>query len=242
MLAVEQLTRGRVVGRERKLSVDKQTEGKQRKTNWTNYLNLVVASHRCGQSSTKGLADVKAKTNRNTKELNGLLGVVAEKDQAQQKNIQRIENVLVDLRKERTRSATDISNHVREQIAKEMEKTRAVGASAALQSATSEQDDKEKKYWIAWRTLRCWPVAGATTKEMWQGADLFFCETMDLPLNAAAERDIEHIQSAMPGSRRARVQNEIIVIFKEVCVQDYVAPTAIKHLKLIWTAALVMGQ
>ena len=178
------------------------------------------------RSNSKGLAEVKAMTDRHTKELDGLLGVVAEKDQARQRDIQRIENALLDLREERTRSTVDVGNQVREQIAKEIEKTKAVSASAALRPIVSGSDDKEKKYWIARRTLRCWPVIGATTKEMWQGADLFFRETMDLPLNAVAERDIEHIRRAMPGSRRARVQNEIIVVFKEVCVRDNVASYA----------------
>ena len=154
------------------------------------------------------------------KEINALMGVVGEKDRARRNDIERIEAAVEELRKG---SPFDITEKVRSEVAKEVLLSRDA---QRTDESLSNRCNNSEKYWIARRSIRCWPVPGSTVQDIWRGTDIFLRHTMDIPNDTILETDILEVRRIKPGSRRARIQDEVLVRFKDISTRDFVTSYA----------------
>ena len=74
------------------------------------------------------------------------------------------------------------------------------------------------EYEMARKSIRLWPVRGATDEEMWGSVEDFLHDTLAIPLADISENDIEDVTrvvNPMPG-----IKDEVIVLFSSAKVRD----------------------
>lgn len=158
-------------------------------------------------------------------ELLSLRQVVETNDDARREEIRDIREKL------RSVSQSEVMNT----ISKEMDKFKAVASAAAgnglaaraMPTTRREEyaSEREKKYWIARRGMRCWPVPG-TQGEIRRNAALFLKEKLEVEINL--DEDVEFTRRVLTQGRRGQVNKEIIIRFNTVETRDAVAANARK--------------
>lgn len=91
----------------------------------------------------------------------------------------------------------------------------------------------EENYWKCRRSVRCWPIR-APEDDLWGATGDFFVQTLGIPGDVLHQESVEYIRklSAPRSTRTARIQNEVLVVFKDVHTRDLVfsyAPNLAKY-------------
>ena len=88
-------------------------------------------------------------------------------------------------------------------ITKDIEKIKAIqtaqnfprsSSAEGARPGPSAQDDEERRYWWARRTLRAWPVPGTTQREIWKNTGLFLEQKLGIDKGVIAEADVQDIR------------------------------------------------
>ena len=133
---------------------------------------------------------------------------------------------LDELTRRMSEPALDIGEQVRKTVATEIAKldrgarweTNYKQRSASLGSAPGLD---ESLYWKARRSIRCWPVPRVPGKDLGDLAVGFFEDKLLLPVADLPNDAFEYV-GRIPGRRNARIEWEIVVIFKETHIRDWV--------------------
>ena len=94
----------------------------------------------------------------------------------------------------------------------------------------------EKRYWLARRAVRVWPVEGLTIKDLWSATGRFFFDVLRVPEENLEESSVEAIRRVSPQNRTRRRRNdlhdEVVVHFKDFSTRDMIqsyAPNLSEH-------------
>ena len=131
------------------------------------------------------------------------------------------------------------SNVTREldRVAKELDKIKAVQAVQAINknSITVSQprerllastEDEERSYWTARRKLRCFPIAGNNTDDLWRNTQNFFENVLAIQPGDLQDGSIVDIKRITTGRRKNAVKDEVIVTFDSIHSRDIAASYA----------------
>ena len=114
-------------------------------------------------------------------------------------------------------------------MSKELDKVRAVGRAREMnrtQSASRpDESDENRAYWKARKSVRVWPVAGITKKQIWTNAGKFFADIMLVPQEEISVDKIEEIYR-VHGNKRSKIKDEVVVVFSDITTRDNVASYA----------------
>ena len=115
-----------------------------------------------------------------------------------------------------------IESAVSASVSREIKKYLPQG-NGTLAPRTCPDPGREAEYWKARRSIRCWPV-NATPNDLWGKTGDFFTLTLGIPVSCLPQSSVESIRriSSKRSTRPARIQNEVLVTFKDVAVRDMV--------------------
>ena len=87
----------------------------------------------------------------------------------------------------------------------------------------NEGDDTQRNYWRCRRSVRCWPITGPE-QDLWGLTGDFFAKILGIPNQSLPQDAVESIRRiSRPRSKRmTKIQNEVLVTFKEVATRDLV--------------------
>ena len=128
-------------------------------------------------------------------------------------------------------------------ISKDLDKVRAVQAVQAQTNAKlldpktsvssvskpetpSIKEKFEDKYWSCRSSIRIWPVDSSTDAAMWAGVGDFFFDKLQIPRTSLPQEGVDSIQRVMPGRKKKKIENEVIVRFNSVQLRDMVTSYA----------------
>ena len=132
------------------------------------------------------------------------------------------------------RPMVEIETKVSEAVGKEIEKRcRSLAPPVAQLGPIRPNErgrEREDDYWRARRSVRIWPVAGATSVEIWRASGVFFNDVLEIPVSDLPENTVEEVRRivnkrrARPGGleNTQRVADEVLVVFKDVAIRDMV--------------------
>lgn len=122
-----------------------------------------------------------------------------------------------------------------ESMNKEIDKVRAVQAVQAQTNARLSDtkvramplnDDFEAKYLQCRRSVRLWPVDHSSEETLWAGVGEFFFDKLRIPKSNLPQETVEAIKRVMPGRRKQKIKNEVIVRFTTVQTRDMIVSYA----------------
>ena len=122
-----------------------------------------------------------------------------------------------------------VTEQVRIQLSKEIDKIKAVDAAASL-GMTSQAppthgtrgDERERAFLRARRCLRLWPVTGVDEVDMMTNVMTFMRENLSISRAVVNEEDIDAVRRVGGGGRRARDREEVLVVFSSIGTRDTV--------------------
>ena len=124
------------------------------------------------------------------------------------------------------------------ELNKEVDKVKVV---QAVQAQTNEQladirgrrpgvarsrEDFEAKYWKCRRSIRLWPIDCSSESTMWAEVGNFFSERLQIPHDDLPQEEVEAITRVLPGRRKKKIENEVIVRLKSVQIRDMIVSYA----------------
>lgn len=174
-------------------------------------------------ANTEKLIVLQNAAEKNQNELSALYGVIGEKDKKRQEEIAILQQAVVDLKR---RDQGEIRQQIRDQVTNTIEKTYAQAIAQQPTPKGSKTPDKETKFWLSRRSIRCWPVHGKQNNEMRSSLMKFFEEKLKIPSGIVFDQDVETIRRAVNGSRFSKVVDEVIVVFNSVGIRDTVTSYA----------------
>ena len=96
----------------------------------------------------------------------------------------------------------------------------------ALERGTAPSSSKPNRaslspdYLLARRSIRLWPIAGVSDREMWEAVGDFLHDTLLINTEDLCQEDVESVARVMDGVGSGIVKDEVIVRFKEVSKRD----------------------
>lgn len=119
---------------------------------------------------------------------------------------------------------TEIEKKVADAVGKEIRK---MGAGRRMSVGMEESNHEQSNYWRSRRSIRCWPIVGPEN-DLWGLTGDFFEKILGIPPSSLPQDSVETIRRL--GNRRtkkpARIQNEILVTFRDVATRDMVVSYA----------------
>lgn len=184
-------------------------------------------------------------TNENIAEMSGSIAKMDEKVTINSRNINRLKDSNKNLAEKTTAEIMEVRSLLLEKN-KEREDDIARLKESIYPKEKLEQDIcdqiKSKRsapteptqdggYWLARRSLRCWPIRGRAEKDIWKSVGSFFSSNMRIPNGVLCEKDVECIRRITPRNSRPRslrnepntpVHDEAVVVFSNVELRDMV--------------------
>ena len=137
---------------------------------------------------------------------------------------------------------SSVPNEISDKLSKldkEMDKIRAVQTVQQM-SANSQRnaprqsaptllrgpEDESRQYWAARRRIRCSPIApGNSRNDMLKNTDDFLHDKLGIPEGELQSDSIVNVQR-LPGKKKQKIQNEVLITFDSVQTRDCVASYA----------------
>ena len=84
----------------------------------------------------------------------------------------------------------------------------------------------EAKYWNCRRAVRIWPVDCSSEASMWAGVSEFFFDRLLIPPSDLPQEAVDSITKVLPGRRKRKIENEVIVKLNSVQLRDMIVSYA----------------
>lgn len=128
------------------------------------------------------------------------------------RNTENIEKIRVEV-------DTKIERTVAAAVTRELRKHN-IGSHGVSERGNSATDND---YWRARRSVRCWPIVGPDN-DLWGLTGDFFSNIMGIPGDNLPQNSVQSVRrvSRPRSNRPQKIQNEVLVIFKEVSTRDMV--------------------
>lgn len=177
-------------------------------------------------ANTAGIREVRATVDKNRdeskKSIADIYKLIEANDEAVRKEIRFCDEKI---RKSNGTGAERLpAGIIREKVSKEVDKLRAIGNVANLHRPKDYENEKEKSYWLARRSLKMWPIPGITEKEIWGSVGRFLEQKLDT--YEIVESDIESVRRVYGDDRRGKIKQEVLVRFRSLEVRDVAASRA----------------
>ena len=202
-----------------KMQMFMETQFAQTNENITSISASVSAlNEKCNDNSTK-LERVQSTAEKNSADISGLFQVLGEKDKQRQKEIVELQSAVRKLScpsPEATRSENDTSTPT----------YAGVTAASTAVRPVKRTPEKETRYWMARRGLRCWPVPGQDGREIRERLFEFFGDKLRIPYGIIEESDIESVRRVGNGGKFSKIKDEVLVTFRSANLRDNAASHA----------------
>ena len=122
--------------------------------------------------------------------------------------------------------APEVMRKEMKSIAEEVIREAPHGARGSGRICSESDIDDERKYWWSRRCLRLSPVADGADGSLWESLGKFIYDELLVPEGDVPQSSVESVRRVR-NSRRTKVVDEVLVVFKDVQTRDEVARNAV---------------